>query len=219
MSSKLTLIGETHNFDHLEKAPLALKNCDGSECELKYLGGLRIGVKFIDDKSRDTFLLRWSEWFRSMESGDIATYNFERIAWLKITGLPPKLWSEENFSKIARTMGRVIVPFEVDTSSTNLVYRKVGVITESLSSISTELTVEIKGKVIKSEPMKSILTGLHFRRLINHWRILPRQMKTKTKWMTWWDRTMKTMYRIPFQHSLKRRSLKRARLEKRMERK
>ncbi|CAI9284729.1 unnamed protein product [Lactuca saligna] len=125
LSSKLTLIGEIHSFDHLEKVPLAFKNCDGSECELKYLGGLRMGVKFIDDKSRDSFLVRWSKWFRLMESGDIATYNFERIAWIKIIGLPPKLWSEENFSKITGLMGRVIVPFEVDTSSANLVYGNV----------------------------------------------------------------------------------------------
>ncbi|KAL7591518.1 hypothetical protein Lser_V15G34972 [Lactuca serriola] len=84
-----------------------------------------------------------------MESGDIATYNFERITWLKIIGLPPNLWSEENFSKIAGSMGRVIIPFEVDISTTNLVYGKVGVITNSLSSISSEQTVEINGKTIK----------------------------------------------------------------------
>ncbi|CAH1442169.1 unnamed protein product [Lactuca virosa] len=53
---KLTLIGELYSLDHLEKAPFSFKNCDGSKCELKYLGGLRIGVKFIDEKSRDSFL-------------------------------------------------------------------------------------------------------------------------------------------------------------------
>ncbi|CAI9298122.1 unnamed protein product [Lactuca saligna] len=40
-----------HNFDYLEKSPYSFKNSDKSRCKIKYLGGLRIAVKFMDLKS------------------------------------------------------------------------------------------------------------------------------------------------------------------------
>ncbi|CAI9269663.1 unnamed protein product [Lactuca saligna] len=62
IKGKYTLIGVLHNFDHLEKAPYSIKNCDGSRCEIKYLGGLRIAVKFMNDMSREVFMKGWVEW-------------------------------------------------------------------------------------------------------------------------------------------------------------
>ncbi|CAI9275589.1 unnamed protein product [Lactuca saligna] len=53
LSSKLTLIGETHSFDHLEKAPLAFKNCDGELSELTVeINGKTIKIR-IDEVDLD----------------------------------------------------------------------------------------------------------------------------------------------------------------------
>lgn len=149
MRCKLTLIGELHSFDHLEKAPYSFKNHDRSNCELKYHGGIRIRVKFMNKKRRDAFLQGWTEWFGSVNSGDMESFNFERITWLKILGLLLELWSEENFTLIAKLVGRVIFPFEVDQTNVNLSYGKVGVLTNSLSNIFSEPNVEINGRTIK----------------------------------------------------------------------
>lgn len=54
MKDDHTLIGDLHSFDHLEKVPYLFKNCVGSGCEIKYLGGLRIGLKFKDLGSMNT---------------------------------------------------------------------------------------------------------------------------------------------------------------------
>lgn len=56
----------------------------------------------------------WTEWFKNIDSGDIATFKFDIISWIKITSLPPELWSEENFSSIAESYGQVVVAFFVD---------------------------------------------------------------------------------------------------------
>ncbi|CAH1442342.1 unnamed protein product [Lactuca virosa] len=144
-----TLIGELHSFDHLEKAPYSFKNNDGSNCDIKYFGGLNIGVRFMNEASRNAFMNEWTEWFSKVDSGDIATTNFDRIAWIKISGLPLELWSEENFTVIAESLGRVIVSFVVDPSAVNLSFGKVGILTEYPSSISREPFVEVNGKIIK----------------------------------------------------------------------
>ncbi|CAH1442170.1 unnamed protein product [Lactuca virosa] len=64
------------------------------------------------------------------------------------------LWSKENFTTIADSVGRVIIPFGVDISNANLAYGKVGVITNSLSYISSEPIVEINGETIKIKIVK-----------------------------------------------------------------
>ncbi|CAH1422683.1 unnamed protein product [Lactuca virosa] len=79
-----------------------------------------------------------TEWFGRVDSGDIAEFNFDRIAWIKISGLPPKLWSEEKFTSIAESFGQVVIPFVVDQSAVNPSFGKVGIITSALSSISRE---------------------------------------------------------------------------------
>ena len=114
IKGKYTLIGVLHSFDHLEKAPYSIKNGDGSRCAIKYLGGLRIAVKFMNDMSREVFMKGWVEWFKEIDSGDIAEFHYERIAWIKISGLPLEMWSEENFNAIVATYGYVVVPFVVE---------------------------------------------------------------------------------------------------------
>lgn len=81
---KHTLLGELHSFDHLEKAPYSFKNCDGFDCDIKYLGGLKIGVNLMNDKSIDAFLKGWMKWVSRVYSGDIATISVDRIAWIKV---------------------------------------------------------------------------------------------------------------------------------------
>ncbi|CAI9271973.1 unnamed protein product [Lactuca saligna] len=141
--------GILHNFDHLEKVPYSFKNCDGSGCEIKYMGGLRIGVKFKDLVSRNAFMMGWMEWFKNIDSGDIATINFERFTWIKIMGLPPELWYEENFTSITKSYGQVVVPFAVDQAVVNLFFGKIGILTFTISRISCKYLVEASVKINK----------------------------------------------------------------------
>lgn len=90
-----------------------------------------------------------AEWFGRLDSGDIAKFSFDIIGWIKISGLPLELWSKENFTSIAESFGRVVVPFMVDRSVVNLSFGKVGILASSLSSIYGEPLVEVNGKIIK----------------------------------------------------------------------
>lgn len=50
---------------------------------------------------------------------------------------------------IVESAGKVIVPCEVDQSAVNLSFGKVGILTESLSTVSKDLHVEVNGKITK----------------------------------------------------------------------
>ncbi|CAI9302385.1 unnamed protein product [Lactuca saligna] len=163
LKGKLTLIGKLHSFDRLENAPYSFKNCDGSYCEIKYLGDIYIGVKFVNKDNRKVFTNTWTDWFTKVGSGDVAITYSERIAWIKILGLPPEVCSKENFSMIAEFVGRVVVRCVVDQSTINLSYGKVGILTPLVSTISSEPVVEVNGRIIKLQNVEVDLDWAPFK--------------------------------------------------------
>ncbi|KAI3513161.1 hypothetical protein L1887_20488 [Cichorium endivia] len=147
--NKETLVGELLSFAHLERVPHSITNGDGSLCDIKYLGGLRVGIRFSSCRDRNLFMKSWTEWFAWVDSGDIADIPFDRIAWLKIFGLPLDLWNEDNLTKIGESFGRVIVPYSLDQSAVDFSFARMGIISNSKSPIFSEALVKINGQISK----------------------------------------------------------------------
>ncbi|CAI9268337.1 unnamed protein product [Lactuca saligna] len=107
---KSVLIGEAHNLDHIVNLPTSLLMNEGT----KYLGGLNIALHF--DKSAEVleFLnvsTSWRDGFNRLVRADQHEIPYERTAWLKILGLPLRLWDDENFNIIVGRFGRIVSPF------------------------------------------------------------------------------------------------------------
>ncbi|CAH1422790.1 unnamed protein product [Lactuca virosa] len=77
------------SLDHNANIPTSLINGD----HIKYLGGLNIASAMGS-------------------SGDQKDLRFERMAWIKINGLPLRIWDEATFSIIVGRFGRVTHPFD-----------------------------------------------------------------------------------------------------------
>ncbi|CAH1442453.1 unnamed protein product [Lactuca virosa] len=138
--SKSTLIGEAHSLDHIGSLPATILISDNT----KYLGGLNIAIHFGSSVEAKDFLEdenRWRDWFRWMVKSDQQELRYERIAWLKIIGLPLKLWDEENFNLIASRFGRVINPFDGIGNRRDYSMGKVGVLTSEKKWINEEITI------------------------------------------------------------------------------
>ncbi|KAI3737026.1 hypothetical protein L2E82_27020 [Cichorium intybus] len=149
VKDKQTLIGELLSFDHLEKLPHLVTNGDGSLCEFKYLSGLRVWIRFASCRDRNMFIKSWTEWFCWVDSGDIAEQTYDRIAWLKIYGLPYEFWNEDNFTKIGESFGRVIVPYSMNYAAVDISFAKIGILSKSKSPINSESLVSISGQIVK----------------------------------------------------------------------
>ncbi|CAH1420725.1 unnamed protein product [Lactuca virosa] len=150
--SPLTLIGVARSLEHLRN--LAVKYRLGQEFAygMKYMGGLSVGIRFRNSAVVKQFLLKkeqWGKWFSEFKVGSSYDGNVERIAWLKVVGLPLHMWSEENFSRIARWVGQPIGPLEIPLSMQDVSHGKICVLTSRKTKINDEVLVKLKGNVQK----------------------------------------------------------------------
>ncbi|CAH1439809.1 unnamed protein product [Lactuca virosa] len=110
---KKVLTGETKSLLHLCHMLALLSNHYDKWVEVKYTGGLGILLRFDGPESVCEFLMNeavWKEMFRCRSIGEPTNTRFERIAWIKIAGLPIRNWSEPNLEKITAKYGKKYCP-------------------------------------------------------------------------------------------------------------
>lgn len=142
------LMGEAHSLDHIAN----YHSCMNMDVRIRYLGGLYLALEFRYSADAKEYLEdndRWKEWFKWLKDGERDGLRFERMAWLKIVGLPLRLWDEENFSRIVGNFGRVVNPFDAIYNRKDLSTGKVGIITSRRNWINEELTVMVDGEMFK----------------------------------------------------------------------
>ncbi|KAL4585345.1 hypothetical protein LXL04_009963 [Taraxacum kok-saghyz] len=86
--NRVSLVGEAKSLDHLSHLPSFqassfLKNNKG-----------------------------WKELFNWVKPAEHAGGSFDRVAWIRLVGMPINLWNQSKFSAIARRYGKVIAPFD-----------------------------------------------------------------------------------------------------------
>ncbi|KAL4566692.1 hypothetical protein LXL04_030813 [Taraxacum kok-saghyz] len=143
-----TLIGEIKNFDTLCNFPslLSLEGFDVSE--IKYLGGMQVIVKFNSDRAAKVFKANkniWLKWFIWVESNSAKPVRFERIAWIKITGVPLQAWDESNMEAVAGNFGKVLVNTSPFWNNEDVSHGKICILTASCKKINEELVVAFDG--------------------------------------------------------------------------
>ncbi|KAI3515408.1 hypothetical protein L1887_14303 [Cichorium endivia] len=142
------LIGEAHSLDHL--STFHIYRTLG--VTTKYLGGLHLALEFGHSVDCTEYLndkVQWAEWFKWLRIGSDEELRYERLAWLKIIGLPIHLWDADNFSRIAGNFGKVICPFEDIINRKDLSMGKVGILTPRRQWINEEIMVDGGGKMYK----------------------------------------------------------------------
>ncbi|CAI9290644.1 unnamed protein product [Lactuca saligna] len=79
---------------------------------------------------------------------------FDRMAWLKIVGLPVNLWNEENFYRIASEFDKAIEPVKIPPSIQDLSLGNICILIEK-KRINDEVLVEINRNIINVGVMES----------------------------------------------------------------
>ncbi|KAI3709613.1 hypothetical protein L2E82_39379 [Cichorium intybus] len=157
-----TLIGEVKNFDTLCNFPslFSLEGFDIVEC--KYAGGMQVVIKFVSVRAAEIFKANkniWLKWFIRIElfGGKIA--RFERIAWIKIMGVPILAWDEEDFEEgeIRKTEPGCGDGFPAKDSDPGVEGGAVGMGCEASPTMS--LSSENKSPPRNSEPCSAVGIG------------------------------------------------------------
>ncbi|KAL4570731.1 hypothetical protein LXL04_026392 [Taraxacum kok-saghyz] len=149
---KSALVGEVKNFDSLCNFP-ELFEMEGYEVsEIKYGGGLNIILKFKSGRSSEIFRANksiWMKWFSRVDFMEAKTWNFERIAWLKIVGVPFQAWDEANFMAITSKFGRSLLNISSFWNSRDVSNSKFCILTSSRRKINEELSLMLNGNEYK----------------------------------------------------------------------
>lgn len=117
--------------------------------EVKYHGGMMALLSFSSTVAAKEFLenkANWENMFRWLRMGEeINDIQFERVAWIRIVGLPIKYWCEHNFSEIIRSFGRIIATFNDIKDRVDMSCVKIGILTRWKKKLNEEVKVVLKG--------------------------------------------------------------------------
>nr|KAJ0222676.1 hypothetical protein LSAT_V11C200055730 [Lactuca sativa] len=121
-------------------------------------------LEFEDIAVKEKFLIEgreiWQPWFKSVSAWEEGINFNERIESLIIQGVPQHAWCEEAFSIIASKWGSVVIPEECNTSSPNLAFGRVGILTSHPEIISSSIKIMVDGKPYQINIMEDIFESL-----------------------------------------------------------
>ncbi|KAL4559119.1 hypothetical protein LXL04_031253 [Taraxacum kok-saghyz] len=147
-----SIVGEAKSFDMLCNFP-SLFMLEGFDVtEIKYIGGLQVALKFKSERVAANFKankILWLKWFAGVDQLGKNTVRFERIAWVKIIGVPLVAWDESSFESIAGNFGKILVNINSFWNSSDLSHGKVCILTAQRKLINEELTVLVEGAPVK----------------------------------------------------------------------
>ncbi|MFS7966445.1 hypothetical protein Hanom_Chr09g00773831 [Helianthus anomalus] len=144
-----SLVGEAKDIDILNN----LNNLLEIGLELSYLGGLKVLISFLNNKEADDFLrLKVETWEQSFSRHSVwegVPPLFNRVAWIKVLGVPVSLWDRHIIKKIEERCGRLLVKSEASAEDGNLAEDRLAVLVKSRKRISEEFSLTWKDQTIK----------------------------------------------------------------------
>ncbi|KAF5765351.1 hypothetical protein HanXRQr2_Chr15g0702771 [Helianthus annuus] len=137
------------NFNALKEASETIKGMMLGEGVVQYVGGMFILVAFKCGEDVERFSLLSKERkdiFQSVEKWVGQSLPFERIAWLRIQGIPIHLLDNSVINRIGETFGKVVQVGQHEVWDSDLSYDYVGVLVAEGKRIQEEVVVQWKGR-------------------------------------------------------------------------
>ncbi|KAJ0558123.1 hypothetical protein HanIR_Chr07g0332851 [Helianthus annuus] len=148
----LAVVGRTVNLETLVDIDRLLNIAKVVVANVQYLGGLSLLISFHDEESMKAFLDRkniWELWFSKLDPWKGQTLPFERVAWLKLVGIPLHVMDADVLSQVGARFGKVIhVPkaFEEDQ---DLSFVRVGVLVGNSRRIIDEVVLRWRNRTFR----------------------------------------------------------------------
>ncbi|KAJ0693496.1 putative RNA recognition motif domain, nucleotide-binding alpha-beta plait domain superfamily [Helianthus annuus] len=146
---ELALVGRARNLEALIDFDRLLKIAKVVVANFQYIGGLSLLITFHDEDSKTRFLdlkETLNLWFSKLDTWSGQSLPPERVAWLKLHGIPLHLLESDVLSQVGERFGKVLfVPksFEEDH---DLSVARVGVLVGSSKRIREEVTLRWKDR-------------------------------------------------------------------------
>ncbi|KAJ0603214.1 hypothetical protein HanIR_Chr03g0148061 [Helianthus annuus] len=119
---------------------------------LSYLGGLSMLLKFESEDSCSKFLLDnqiWCSWFSSLDLWNGQSLPFERLAWIRINGVPMHLADNDVLNNIAEHYGKIVHGSELEAEDGNLSVSWIGLLVGDGERIRDFITLKWSNKLFR----------------------------------------------------------------------
>ncbi|KAJ0734416.1 putative RNA recognition motif domain, nucleotide-binding alpha-beta plait domain superfamily [Helianthus annuus] len=130
-----SLIGEVKEIDFLNDLNRHLSGIMEENFQLRYLGSLKVLLCFSCPEEAEEFrtlkVNDWEKWFSRLYVWEGLPPVYERVAWIKIRGVPLSLWDRHVFNKIGERCGRLLVKSEAEPFSGNMEDDRLAVLVHS----------------------------------------------------------------------------------------
>ncbi|KAJ0815266.1 putative RNA recognition motif domain, nucleotide-binding alpha-beta plait domain superfamily [Helianthus annuus] len=143
------VVGRTVDLDTLVFFDRLLSIGKVKFVKIQFLGGLSIMVSFESSEEAEAFLQNkklWGPWFSNLDLWEGQTLAVERVAWIRVQGLPLHLVDSEILRKIGEAYGKILyVPKDVGEES-DLSFQRVAVLAGNDARIKEFLCIKWKDK-------------------------------------------------------------------------
>ncbi|KAF5805472.1 hypothetical protein HanRHA438_Chr05g0219251 [Helianthus annuus] len=119
---------------------------------LSYLGGLSMLLKFGNEDSCSKFLLDnkvWCSWFSSLDPWNGQSLLFERLAWIRIIGVPMHLADNDVLNNIAEHFGKIVHGSNLEAEDGNLSVSWIGLLVGEGERIRDFITLKWSNKMFR----------------------------------------------------------------------
>ncbi|KAJ0524537.1 hypothetical protein HanHA300_Chr09g0301611 [Helianthus annuus] len=145
----LALVGRTVDLETLVDFDKLLRIAKLSVANLQYLGGLSLLISFSDADSAKVFMDAkkvWGPWFSKLDYWSGQSLPLERVAWLKLCGIPLHLLDPVVLGLVGDSFGKLLHVPKLYEEDLDLSAVRVGVLVGSSGRIKEEVSLRWKDR-------------------------------------------------------------------------
>ncbi|KAL9993720.1 putative RNA recognition motif domain, nucleotide-binding alpha-beta plait domain superfamily [Helianthus debilis subsp. tardiflorus] len=146
------VVGRALSLDVMVSLRRLMTNSGIGFHSIHYIGGLTVLLNFDNINAAGEFACSHevrTDWFGQLDVRQGQSLPYDRIAWLKVMGVPINLVTEEVFRQIGQSLGKVVHVDGLGTEDKDLSFNRIGVLVGDGSHISDEVSLMWNEKCFK----------------------------------------------------------------------
>ncbi|KAJ0577372.1 hypothetical protein HanOQP8_Chr05g0189471 [Helianthus annuus] len=148
----VAVVGRTVDLETLVDLDHLLRIAKVSYGHIQYLGGLSVIISFREEPAARVFLEAkelWGPWFSKLSAWEGQSLPFEKVAWIRIIGLPLHLLDGDVVKSVGELFGKILHVQKGFINDNDLSYVRVGVLSGDVERIKEVVSLKWKGRSFK----------------------------------------------------------------------
>ncbi|MFS7921422.1 hypothetical protein Hanom_Chr03g00236581 [Helianthus anomalus] len=151
--NKRTFLLKAKTLENLCKAKVILRDICSHSMEVRYAGGMNIlvttGSQMVAEEIMIDYKQKFEEFFTQVTLWKEDMNRCERLAWIRVFGVPISLRNKETLNIIGCHLGEVVRELEANMEDNNLTCAHLGVIVNTGKVFNDEVLVQYKNVTFK----------------------------------------------------------------------